>query len=146
MGAGQNIAGRMADYFGRQVALYEEMLEDFQTLSERLQAEDLGPLATKQRDFSTRSAQLEEELSLLLREWRQATDIREADRKRVRALAGKARRLAGQLEAYSRDASERTRVRQDEVRSALEGLRRGQQMLTKYRIDDDPAGYMDTKA
>ena len=36
--------------------------------------------------------------------------------------------------------------RQDEVRSALEGLRRGQQMLTKYRIDDDPAGYMDTKA
>ncbi len=141
-----NIVDRLVNFFDRQIALYEEMLKTGDTLATDIEADDLNALAVQQETFSRRAKQLEEELGILSREWERAENVTDAERQHIGGLARHAEAMAKRLETVTNDAASKAQTRMRTVKDELDGLRRGQQSLTKYRSGNDDSGYLDTKA
>jgi hypothetical protein len=146
MAHADHIAGRMSDYFSRQIALYDEMLAAYATLPTDLHAEDLEALTERQAAFTHRSDQLKEEFRLLMRDWLETDSVSDVEREHVRGLARHAEALARRLEGFSHDAANQAGGRLSEVKRELDALRCGHRTLNKYRGDGGTPGYMDTKA
>lgn len=141
-----SIVDRLVNFFDRQIALYEEMLKASDTLATDIEADDLNALAVQQETYSRRAKQLEEELRILSREWERAEGVTDAERQHIGGLARHAEAMAKRLESITNDAAAQAQTRMQSVKRELDGLRRGQQSLTKYRSGDDDSGYLDTKA
>lgn len=141
-----NIVDRLVNFFDRQVALYDEMLKASETLTADIEADDLNALTAQQEAFSRRAKQLEEELAILSREWNRAADVTDAERQHIGGLARHAEAMAKRLEAVTSDGASLAQTRMRTVKHELDGLRRGQQSITKYRSGGDDSGYLDTKA
>lgn len=146
MAPADSIVDRMINFFDRQLGLYGEMVNAYASLSTDLEAEDLDALTTREEAFASRTRQLEEELRILSREWQKTDSISDAEREHIAGLARHAEGMAKRLECMSQEAAIQAQARMRSVKNTLDGLRRGQQSMAKYRSNDGGSGYLDTKA
>jgi hypothetical protein len=135
-----DLTARLRDCFARQVELYEEILRDYGTLTEDLEGPDLGPLVERQVVYGRRARELAEELRVLHREWEASGLVSEGDRAMLAPHAARARALAQRLSDVHEGAIGRLGERMAEVRKSCEELRRGRDMLDKYRPTERTGG------
>jgi hypothetical protein len=140
------IAERISDYFGRQIALYKRMLAEQDQLAALLDASELDDAERLASAHARESAELEQEFNALLREWKSNTHSLE-DYAPVRALAGEAADLAGRLEEFVTVAAGNARQRREAVKREWEAIRRGQNVIDRYRtIDTSEPDRVDKRA
>ena len=129
------IAERISDYFTRQIALYTLMLAEQDQILALLNAGELEDAEKMAASHARDSAALEQEFHALLREWHSNTHSPE-DYAPVRALAMEAANLAGRLEVFVSVAAGNARERREAVKREWEAIRRGQNVIDRYRTID----------
>lgn len=129
------IVGRISNYFERQIALYKQMLAEQDHILALLNAGELENAETLASAHARESAVLEQEFNALLREWKSIE--RSGDTYApVRALATEAATLAGRLEEFVTIAAGNARDRREAVKREWEAIRRGQNVIDRYRTID----------
>lgn len=141
-----NLLYRVKDYFRRQIASFEEILADLERLDEDLQRPDAAQHIELCLGHDRRTAALEREFAALAREWRQAVDLPNADRADIRALAQTAQALAENVCAAYQRGIELTTSRSDAVKADLGDLRRGRDLLERYRTTRFDVAFFDKRA
>jgi len=139
-------AARVTRYLERHTAWMRAVLAELDALAAAMDGGDVGSLLEEQGRRTREAEHFLREHTGLLREWDGGAGAPEEDRAAVRALAAEAgalaERLTGRYEALL-DASTAARSRN---RAALDTLRRGRDMMRKYRPGGDGADYLDRKA
>ncbi|MBM3288579.1 MAG: hypothetical protein FJY92_00360, partial [Candidatus Hydrogenedentes bacterium] len=128
----RSIVDRLSDYFARQIALYRQMLAEQDQILALLDAGELDSAEALACKHARDSAALEREFDALLREWKSQPQTN-ADHAPARALAHEAAGLAGQLQEYVGIAAGSARKRREAVKREWEAIRRGQNVLDRYR-------------
>ncbi|MCC6794478.1 MAG: hypothetical protein IT366_05110 [Candidatus Hydrogenedentes bacterium] len=141
----QGIVERISDYFARQIALYKQMLAEQDQILALLNAGELEDAERLAANHARESAALEQEFNALLREWKSSTRS-EAATASVRALAGEAAGLAARLEEFVNVAAGNARERREAVKREWEAIRRGQNVLDRYRTMDSEPDRVDRNA
>jgi len=131
----QGIIERISDYFARQIALYRQMLAEQDHILALLNAGELEDAEKVASAHARESAALEQEFNILMREWKSAARS-DAATAPVRALASEAATLAARLEEFVNVAAGNARERREAVKREWEAIRRGQNVLDRYRIMD----------
>ncbi|NUM54864.1 MAG: hypothetical protein HUU46_14555 [Candidatus Hydrogenedentes bacterium] len=129
------IVERISDYFARQIALYKQMLAEQDQILALLNAGELEDAEKLASAHARESAALEQEFHALLREWNSKLHGAE-EYAPVRALAAEAARLAGRLEEFVTVAAGNARERREAVKREWEAIRRGQNVIDRYRTID----------
>jgi hypothetical protein len=130
-----DIAGRMRDYFRRQLDWLHTACEEMRAFDEELAAD---PEALQERDARrAREAEaLAAEFAVLKREWDACRDIGEADRNAVQQLAVETEARAKEMsELVDRNAAT-ARAKAQGVQEDLDTLRRGKGAIEGYRQGD----------
>ncbi len=147
-----DIAGRMKDYFGRQIRWFEKMLEDLATLEKDLDAseppDDVQQQVVQRQEVHEKGMHaLEDEFRSLLHEWEGTESIAESDREEVRALAQQAEALSSKLQTVMDRGTELAAERMASMEDAFGKIRKGKTMVKGYRAEGatDPS-YVDRKA
>ncbi|GMW03395.1 MAG: hypothetical protein AMXMBFR84_45290 [Candidatus Hydrogenedentota bacterium] len=137
MGA-QTLVDRLSNLFDRQIAFYDELLRDQQTLNQRLDADDLTNMTVLEQHRASEMNALQQEQALLMREWAEAkptTGEREAVRKKMADAMVRAEKL---MECYETAILEVER-RKSAVAAQQADLQRGRTLLDRYRPTDTSA-------
>lgn len=129
------IVERISDYFVRQIALYKQMIAEQDQILALLNAGELEDAEKVASAHARESAALEQEFSSLMREWK-STVRSDAAAAPVRALANEAATLAARLQEFVSIAAGNARERREAVKREWEAIRRGQNVLDRYRIID----------
>lgn len=140
---------RMTDYYERQLRFYRDILDAYEEMPSDFKESDLGPFLSREKRWQAEWQVLREEFRLLNREWEKAADIPDDERAAVSGMAERAQELVQRIVAKQNAAVEQLRKDMAEVQSACKELRRGRDMLRKYRPTDpaDKRGtYMDRDA
>lgn len=137
---------RVKDYFRRQIASFEEILANLERLDEDLHRPDAEQRSELPLRHDRRTAALEREFEALAREWRQAADLEKADRADIRALAQTAQALADNVCAAYQRGIELTTTRSAAVKADLGDLRRGRDLLERYRTTPFDVAFFDKRA
>jgi len=138
---------RVTNYLVRHIAWLKETLRDLERLEEDLAAEAYDAVAEREARRASQSAHLAREHRGLLREWQAAGDIPPEAREAVRKLAQEAELLTARLRARYLEGAPRVQREMFTHQEALNALRRGRDMLGKYRPGDlGNAGLIDKKA
>jgi len=137
---------RVKDYFRRQIAWFEEILADLERLEEDLDGPDAAQRIELRLRHDRRTAALEREFTALAREWRQAAELPKADRADIRALARTAQALAENVCAAYQRGIELTTTRSAAVKGDLGDLRRGRDVLERYRTTRFDVAFFDKRA
>ncbi|MCC6152540.1 MAG: hypothetical protein IT367_02220 [Candidatus Hydrogenedentes bacterium] len=130
------IVERITDYFARQIALYKQMLAEQDQILALLNAGELEDAEKLASSHARESAALEQEFNALLREWKSSARS-ELATATIRALAGEATALAARLEEFVSIAAGNSRNRREAVKREWEAIRRGQNVLDRYRTMDN---------
>lgn len=130
------IVERITDYFARQIALYKQMLAEQDQILALLNAGELEDAEKLASSHARESAALEQEFNALLREWKSSARS-ELATATIRALAGEATALAARLEEFVSIAAGNARDRREAVKREWEAIRRGQNVLDRYRTMDN---------
>ncbi len=137
----------MKDYFTRQTAWFEQMLSDLETLEKDLNDPELEKVDEQRRIHTEKTENLAGEFQALYAEWEAATDLAEEERAEVRRLSRRAAELAAQLRATHDQALGTVHDRLENLSASLNKLRRGRDMLQKYRPGQSTdATFVDKKA
>lgn len=140
------IVERISDYFTRQIAMYKQMLAEQDQILALLNAGELEDAEKMAAAHARESAVLEQEFHALLREWK-STAHSPDEYAPVRALAAEAASLAGRLEEFVSVAAGNARERREAVRREWEAIRRGQNVIDRYRtIDTSESDRIDQRA
>lgn len=131
-----DILERFNDYFERQIALYKRMLDEQAQIIQHLTENDLDAAEALSAAHARESGALEQEFGVLLREW-QVKAPTLAGHQSVRALATEAAALAEQLEQLVNGAAGQTREKRQAVRREWEAIRRGKNVIDRYRTMDE---------
>ena len=137
---------RMRDYFNRQIAWFNQTLEELQQLEEAVDGSELEAYVARQRAHGQTTAALAQEFELLQREWACAANLSEEERIEVNALAAEAEKLSAVMSERFDAAAAAVDARLREVRDAIDELNRGRGAMRKYGGDDPDAGYFDREA
>lgn len=129
------IVERISDYFSRQIVLYKQMLAEQDHILALLNAGELEDADRLASAHARESAALEQEFQALLREWDSKSHCQE-DYTPVRALAAEAAQLAARLEEFVTIAAGSARERREAVKREWEAIRRGQNVIDRYRTID----------
>ncbi|MDZ4858675.1 MAG: hypothetical protein SGI88_06800 [Candidatus Hydrogenedentes bacterium] len=129
------ILERFSDYFERQIALYKRMLKEQPEIIRFLTEDNLDAAEALSATHARDSAALEQEFGVLLREWQSKAPSGNGHQG-VRALATEAAALAEQLEQLVNGAAGQTREKRQAVRREWEAIRRGQNVIDRYRTMD----------
>lgn len=138
--ANGELVARVKDFFGRQIAWYEQVLDDLGSVEQHLAQQDLDGLVQQRDRHAADLERIEREFSDLAREWEAAAAIDPADRDAIHAVAQQAEALAAQVASRYECAQHVAGERLDTVRQALGALGRGRGFLRKYRIEAGPEG------
>lgn len=145
--ANADIVRRMKDYFGRQVAWFEELRDALAAFEGPVELEGLDGLLEEDGVRARKSKAFEEEFSALKREWDRAESIPESAVDEMRAIAGRAEKLAGDLEEAFEKAAQSTGAGAEALRERLAELKTKGQSLGKYRAEpSENAGLIDRRA
>ena len=137
---------RVQDYFRRQIACFEEILADLERLEHDLGGPDAPQRIQLRLPHERRTAALEREFTALAREWRQAAELPKPDRADIRALAQTAQALAEEVCAAYQRGIELATTRSAEVKADLGDLRRGRDVLQRYRTTQFDVAFFDRRA
>ncbi len=137
---------RMRNYFQRQIAWFNQMLDELQQVEEAVDDSELEAYAARQQAHSQTMATLAREFELLQREWGSATDLSEDERAEIRALATEAEKLSVEMAKRCNNAAAALQDRLKELRVTIDELSRGRGMMRKYSADDPGADYFDREA
>ena len=142
----QGILERISDYFTRQIALYRQMLAEQDQMLALLNAGELEDAEKLASGHARESAALELEFNILLREWKSSTRS-EAATASVRSQASEAATLAARLEEFVGIAAGNARERREAIKREWEAIRRGQNVLDRYRmIESSEPDHVDRNA
>ena len=125
-----DIAARMTDYFKRQIAWFEQVLAEWDSVLTDLEAERLDELLARQEQDAVTTRQLEREFWALDTEWTEAV-VSEVERAEVRRLAARAEALATELGAMCERAAAAASGQAATVKDTLQETQRGHAMLRK---------------
>jgi chromosome segregation ATPase len=145
---GAELTERMKDYFTRQIACFEGMLGDLESLEEDMADPELEKIARQQEAHLLQTQELEREFRRLSAEWEVASNLTAAQRTVVRALAQQSNELAQRLAAWQEKGRSVVEQRLADVRAELGEIRRGRDLLGKYAAwsDDTQPTQIDRKA
>ena len=140
------LAARVKDYLARQIAWTELVLEELGHLDQDLAGKELDVLLDRQSRHEKEMEGLAREYHGLQQEWAQA-EVRREERSEVRALSKRAQELAAALRRRYDEAVEMAEAALVESSGQRRALRRGRDMLGKYRpgLEEGP-GFIDKKA
>lgn len=142
-----DIVRRMKDYFARQMAWFEQMHDAFAEFDGEIDPDHLDRLLEADSARARISKELEEEFTVLKSEWDRTDSIPESAADEVRAIARQAEERAEELQQAVDQAARKTGKGVDELHERLGALRKGRQLLAKYRWPGtDDAGLMDHQA
>ena len=142
-----DIVRRMKDYFARQMAWFEQMHDAFGEFDGEIDPDHLDRLLEADSTRARISKELEEEFAVLKSEWDRTDSIPESAADEVRAIARLAEERAEELQQAVDQAARKTGKGVDELHERLGALRKGRQLLAKYRWPGtDDAGLMDHQA
>lgn len=145
--ANADIVRRMKDYFTRQMAWFEQLHEALAEFDEPVDLERLDGLLEADSARARKSKALEEEFSALKSEWDRAESIPESAVDEVRAIAGRAEKLAGELQEAFDKAAQSTGAGVEALQERLGELKAKGQWLGKYRAEPpEKAGLLDRRA
>ncbi len=130
------IHDRLKNYFDRQIAFYKRMLDEQSVITKYLEDGDLDAAEAVSAGHARESAALESEFGILLREWHANTQ-NTTERDGIRILAKEAADLASKLEQVIEVVAGQTRERRQAVRREWEAIRRGQNVVDRYRTADE---------
>ena len=131
------IVERVEDYFRRQIAWFENLLHELESIETKLQAATLKDLADRAARQEETTRAFAEEFTAIQAEWSQARNVSEADRARVGALAQRASTLAEQLQECYRRGAGAARARASEMQHEMAELRKGRMNMRKFRPTGD---------
>jgi small-conductance mechanosensitive channel len=140
--AESEIAARVTRYLARQIEWLETGLRLLDHFEEHLEDAALDRFADEQRRREVELGHLAREHQGLLREWREAQDVTEAERANVNRLAERARGLTGQLIARHERAQVLVSQRLAGRDAALGTLERGRELLERYRPGGEESSWM----
>jgi hypothetical protein len=140
-----NLADRVCDYLKRRTAWSEHLREELDAFKD-FSSDDLVVMIVRQSDNEAQSTHLAREHRGLLDEWQRAEDVPESVRIRVRKLADRAEAVTRELLECYEQTQERIQTELAGEQEALNALRRGKDLLTRYRPknDEDP-GFIDKR-
>lgn len=143
-----NLTARMRACIERNIACIEEMLESHVPIEQALADEHVLEQAHARRERDTKTlVGLQQELDMLLKEWREDTSITAEEKAEIIALAARAAELDRRLAETRQHSIEELVSHMLDIKSGLAGLRKGRDMLGKFRSREEPgAGYIDRKA
>ena len=142
-----SLAQRVKDFLTRQVAWFEKVLSELETLEQDLDEPELETLASQTARHAEGMARFEQELGELTREWEAASDVTESDRAEIGALAKRAEALVERLNAAHERAMGLIGERTNSVKQGLMEARRGRDLLRRYHTGDQTeAAFIDKKA
>ena len=145
--SGMSLASRFLDYLERQIAWLDAMLAELASLDSEVDSADLDSLIARQQAFSKRAQTLAHEFKALQREWAGAHSLPADERVAVRALARRAQERVGQVREANGRLLVRIEARAADVKKELGEVRKGQEMLRKYRPRGGSSGsFVDRKA
>lgn len=127
-----HLVARMKDFFTRQIAAYESMLRDLESLQADLSDPELEKIVIQQDVHARATDDLEREFRRLSVEWESCHDLTETDRAAVRVLAHQAGDLAFRLALIQESGFNHIQARLQAIRSETSELRRGRELLGKY--------------
>ena len=135
-----DIAGRMADFFEREIHLLEEMRDDLPALSECVGQEDPSAIAEAQKRREQALDTLAREFKLLVREWNDTSGLSQDERRKIEKLSARAQALLVEVRplldrtiAHAKEGLAKTEV-------SIAGLRRGKQLLHAYKARERGEG------
>lgn len=138
-----NIAGRMRDYFERQIAWFNEAkleytsITDFLTTKGDIDPVDLKTFIEKVGYMANDSRVLQDEFQALMREWDSAEEVPDIERVEIQVLAKEAQVLSADLTTLYTRYGELAQLQADATRDALMKMQRQSASLHKYKTDDD---------
>lgn len=145
--ADADIVRRMKDYFARQMAWFEQLHDALAKLEGPVDPERLDGLLEADSARARKSKALEEEFSALKSEWDRAEAIPESAVNEVREIAGRAEKLASELQVAFDKAAQCTGAGVEALRERLGELKTKGQWLGKYRAEPpENAGLIDRQA
>lgn len=141
------IAGRMNDYFNRQIAAFERMLNDLTILDGELDDAQLDALAALQQRHTRETGELAREFRALLNEWQASPGIEAADRAAIGRQARRAEDLAAKVDARCTQGNALVQEKMQSLRASLDEVAAGRDVLNKYRPEtrQEPS-FLDRKA
>lgn len=145
--AGHRIAARMKDYFGRQIALFETMLVNLETIEEDLGRDAGEGMLPLQSAHEKGMRDLGEEFRSLQREWEATQDLSDDERSDLGNLARRADTLCAELQARLARGASVADEGAAALRESIGRVRLGKDLLGKYGPGDGTgAAYIDRKA
>lgn len=145
--SGHDIATRMKDYFGRQIAWFDELLAEPEEFDTDLEEGALEAFAQRQQAQARATKDLEDEFWALLKEWEATADIAESERGSIRDLARQAEEKANILQARCDKGASKAGELAASVEEASNQLHKGKSALDKFRAQAaDGPNFVDRKA
>ncbi|HEX72347.1 MAG TPA: hypothetical protein ENN65_03425 [Candidatus Hydrogenedentes bacterium] len=137
----------MSAMLDRQIAWMMTVMQDLEEVESGGNEAALEQLVALQKMREEELAAMLREQEFLLAEWRAAPGIPDEERARIRRLAESAANLAEQIgKCYDR-AVAWAKAEMKQCSEAMQSLRRGRDMLTRYQPGMDEApGFIDRKA
>jgi len=131
----------------RQIAWMKTALRDLEGLESCGNEAALEQLVATQKIREKELADLMREQQAMLTEWRAAHALPAEEREKIRRLAAEAEKLAGRLRRRYDEAVAWADAEKKQCSEALQSVRRGRDMLTRYRPGMDEApGFIDRNA
>jgi Skp family chaperone for outer membrane proteins len=127
---------RAREYFTRQIAWFEGVLEESAQFEPAIASGELDALETLQRRFDSEAAALQEELSALSAEWNRA-EVSDAAREEIGAMARRAESLSQEVQARFDAAAGLSREAGEKLSAAFGEMTRGKRAMGKYRVEGD---------
>lgn len=139
---------RMKDFFTRQIACFEAIEKDLETLETDLQDPELEKVLQQQEEHGQQAEALGREFRRLSVEWDSALNLSESDRAAVRVLAHRAGELAEHIAMLQEKGRQLAQGRMASLQGEINEIRRGQELMGKYGHGgtDTGASFIDRKA
>jgi hypothetical protein len=139
--ATSDLVERTKDFFTGQIAFYERLLAQYESIAQDIQGTNLAELLEQQRLDETELSAMARDFEALAAEYKAATDLSDEDRTAIRDLAERARGLTLELCEVNAAADQTLSQRMADTRTLLDDLARGRDMLDRYRpFRDDRTG------
>lgn len=140
-------ANRVLRYLERRIAWFEKILRDVNTLDLDTSDPAWDYWIDSQQQRSSEMEQLAQEHEALLNEWQGTDSASASERQTVRRFAERAERLQNEVLHYYAQTQLALDARMDADRDRAAALRKGKQLLDKYRPGNtDLHDFLDRRA
>lgn len=135
-----NIAGRMANFFERQIAVLDEMREELPALKQVIESDAQAAAVEFHRRREHALAILAKEFELLKREWNDTEGLTPEERSNVEQLSAKAQNLIAELQPMVSTSITFAQEKMEGMTSSMNELRRGKQVMQAYKTREPGEG------